>query len=436
MDKATTDAREYNLDPDSELRFEVDFAATATVKLLNGTAEIFGVELAPGNAYHFTGKKIAVFTWHGCTLELSGECSVEYTANETPMDSYLNLHLALEQMRVIASQQGENGPRVLILGPHDVGKTSLCKILLSYALRQGRRPVHVSLDCSEGSITMPGTITATSITNIIDVEEGFGSTATTAASMGSTIMPLAYYYGYQNPGENLPLYKLLISKLAQGVKARSAMDDEARLGGQIIDTTGLIDQVGYDIIQHAIAQFSVNVVVVLGHERLYSDMIRILRDKPEISVVKVAKSGGVVERDNQFRTQLQRSKIQEYFYGTAKYELSPYSTLTNFSDVSIWRVGESSLAPTSALPIGMDRQMSETQLVKIDNADILLHSILAVLNADEKDTESNALESNVAGFIYISDVDDGKQKLTVLSPAPGKLLKKHLLMGSFKWMET
>lgn len=28
------------------------------------------------------------------------------------MDSYLNLHLAIEQMRVIASQQGENGPRV------------------------------------------------------------------------------------------------------------------------------------------------------------------------------------------------------------------------------------------------------------------------------------------------------------------------------------
>jgi polyribonucleotide 5'-hydroxyl-kinase len=109
----------------------------------------------------------------------------------------------------------------------------------------------------------------------------------------------------------------------------------------------------------------------------------------------------VVERDEQFRTQLQRSKIQEYFYGTNKCELSPYSTLTSFADVSIWRVGESSLAPTSALPIGMDRQLSETQLVKIDNADILLHSILAVLNADESDTETNALESNVAGFVYM-----------------------------------
>lgn len=103
---------------------------------------------------------------------------------------------------------------------------------------------------------MPGTMTATSISHIIDVEEGFGSTATTAASMGSTTMPLAYYYGYQNPAENLQLYKLLTSKLAHGVKARSAIDDETRLGGQIIDTTGLIDNVGYDIIQHAIDQFS------------------------------------------------------------------------------------------------------------------------------------------------------------------------------------
>jgi polyribonucleotide 5'-hydroxyl-kinase len=103
---------------------------------------------------------------------------------------------------------------------------------------------------------MPGTITATSISHIIDVEEGFGSTATTGASMGSTIMPLAYYYGYQNPAENVQLYKLLVSKLAQGVKARSAIDDETRIGGQIIDTTGLIDQVGYDIIRHAIEQFS------------------------------------------------------------------------------------------------------------------------------------------------------------------------------------
>lgn len=38
---------------------------------------------------------------------------------------------------------------------------------------------------------------------------------------------------------------------------------------------------------------AVNVVVALGHERLYSDMVRILKDNANVSVLKLAKSGGV-----------------------------------------------------------------------------------------------------------------------------------------------
>lgn len=129
-------------------------------------------------------------------------------------------------------------------------------------------------------------------------------------------------------------------------------------------------------------------------------MTRIFKDKGGMSIVKLAKSGGVVERDRQFRTQLQRSKIQEYFYGTPKCELSPYSMLVNFSDVNVWRIGEA-LAPSSALPLGMDSTVSETQLVKVDNLDMCLHSILAILNADSSEHESALLESNVAGFIYV-----------------------------------
>jgi len=103
------------------------------------------------------------------------------------MISYLNTHLALEQRRVLATQNNGKGPRVstdmriakvnsesvasvvrcrishtgsgfsrpstflqvLIVGPNDVGKTSLSKMLLSYALRQSRQPIYVDLDCSE-----------------------------------------------------------------------------------------------------------------------------------------------------------------------------------------------------------------------------------------------------------------------------------------------
>jgi polyribonucleotide 5'-hydroxyl-kinase len=190
------------------------------------------------------------------------------------MTSYLNTHLALEQLRQKARKDDGEGPRVLVVGPHDVGKTSLCKILVSYSLRQGGNPIYVSLDTTEvskqnrkyyikthvqslkGAITMPGTVTATCISNIIDVEEGFGSSATTAASMGSSTMPLAYYYGFENPSENVKLYKLVSSQLAKAIRNRMTVDDECRTSGFIIDTAGLIDQVGYDIIQHVIEEFS------------------------------------------------------------------------------------------------------------------------------------------------------------------------------------
>lgn len=116
------------------------------------------------------------------------------------------------------------------------------------------------------------------------------------------------------------------------------------------------------------------------------------------------------------------NKIREYFYGTPKCELAPYSNLVAFEDVSIYRVGEGTMllctlfrdslsdltivfcvdtiAPSSALPIGMTRKVSETQLVKVEAGDILLHSILAVSNAENED-ETTLVESNIAGFIYV-----------------------------------
>lgn len=131
-------------------------------------------------------------------------------------------------------------------------------------------------------------------------------------------------------------------------------------------------------------------------------MNRILSGKPDhnVSIVKLKKSGGVVERDKQFKSKLQRAKIHEYFYGTPKCELSPYSMLVNYDDLQIWRVGDV-IAPSSALPIGMDSSSNETQVVKVDNYDMCLHSILAILNADKDEHENRLLERNVTGFIYM-----------------------------------
>ena len=55
-------------------------------QLCSGKAEVFGTELAPNKPYTFTqGAKVAVFTWHGCRLNLKGKTEGTYVAKETPM---------------------------------------------------------------------------------------------------------------------------------------------------------------------------------------------------------------------------------------------------------------------------------------------------------------------------------------------------------------
>lgn len=48
-------------------------------------------------------------------LHVKGKPTVDYVADEAPMQSYLNVHIALEQLREIATERGEEGPRVCCL---------------------------------------------------------------------------------------------------------------------------------------------------------------------------------------------------------------------------------------------------------------------------------------------------------------------------------
>lgn len=70
----------YDLERETELRFEVEAGETAEhveMELLTGMAEVFGSELNRNKKYKFgPGSKIAVFTWHGCSVNLSGKPEV------------------------------------------------------------------------------------------------------------------------------------------------------------------------------------------------------------------------------------------------------------------------------------------------------------------------------------------------------------------------
>eukprot|EP00276_Gloeochaete_wittrockiana_P014102 CAMPEP_0184333008 /NCGR_PEP_ID=MMETSP1089-20130417/2094_1 /TAXON_ID=38269 ORGANISM="Gloeochaete wittrockiana, Strain SAG46.84" /NCGR_SAMPLE_ID=MMETSP1089 /ASSEMBLY_ACC=CAM_ASM_000445 /LENGTH=431 /DNA_ID=CAMNT_0026656627 /DNA_START=221 /DNA_END=1516 /DNA_ORIENTATION=+ len=410
--------KQWHLDAEHELRFETE--SPVQLKLLSGTAEIFGTELAPMNPYKLPpGTKTAVFTWYGCDVEVEGTCAVCYVANETPMVSYLNTHAAIEARRTQAEQSGGPGPRVMLVGPTDSGKSSLSRILLGYAVRRGRRPTFVDLDIGQGQISIPGCIAATPIDRPVDVQEGFNHA-----------IPLVYFYGHVTPTENAKHFKLVVSRLAEHLISRTATEPVIRSSGMIINTMGWVDGLGYDLLLHCMQAFEVDVALVLGHERLYVDLTNEVQGK-KTSVVKLAKSGGVVTRDPTFRRKSRMDRIREYFYGVLG-DLCPHSTVLSFKDVSIFKVGGGPQVSSALLPVGAAPQSDPTRLIEVIPSKDLIHSIIGVSHAAAPDF---LLEANLAGFLYVTDVDVEKQRITCLAPSPGPLPSRYVIVGTLKWFE-
>lgn len=110
-------------------------------------------------------------------------------------------------------------------------------------------------------------------------------------------MPLAYFHGYTNPKDNIELYKTLINNVAGKIDDRLARDEDARASGIVVNTTGWIDGDGFALLMHGIQALSIDVVLVMGHDKLYSNLVTALDAalRP-VTVVKLPRSGGVVTR--------------------------------------------------------------------------------------------------------------------------------------------
>jgi polyribonucleotide 5'-hydroxyl-kinase len=351
----------------------------------NGFAELFGTELVKGKTYEFlTGAKVAIFSFHGCTIHMTGTPDVCYIAKETPMIQYLNTHAALEQLRNTAENKNTKGPILMVVGPMDVGKSTLCKILLNYSVRSGHRPIFVDLDVGQGSISVPGAIGALLIERPASIEEGFSQQA-----------PFVFNFGHKSPDDNNELYKLLVTRLAEVTLERLKVDKRAMVSGIIINTCGWVKGGGYRHLLHAAQAFDVGIVVVLDQERLYNELLRDC--KSSTKVLFLPKSGGVVERSGAARAESRDARIREYFYGTRS-PLYPHSFDVKWSELKIYKIGAPSL-PDSCMPLGMKATDNMTKLVAIQPGPALLHHVLGVSFAES--VEEDVLKTNVAGFVCV-----------------------------------
>ncbi|RYN75224.1 mRNA cleavage and polyadenylation factor [Alternaria alternata] len=437
----STATRAQELAANTEYRFEVSFSRTLTVKLQSGTAEFFGTELAPSTTYTFQGTKGAIFTWHGCKLDIGGEVESDYIAEETPMMSCANLHFALENLRdrSIASGSVEMGPRVLVVGPENSGKTSLVKTLTSYAVKTSRQPMVINLDPRQGMLSVPGSFSAAVYSSIVDIEEGWGSSPISGPSPIPVKMPLVYHYGLKDPEEG-KVFKPLVTRMALAVTSRLEEDKLSKQAGFIIDSSGAISQGRngvYDNIEHIVSEFSINVLITLGSERLYSDLSRKFSartgsDPSEtVFVIRLDKSGGCVDRSEEYMEALRHAQIKEYFFGKGDETLAPSSQMADAADLNIFRVIEGDVnGGVDEYGMTVERQIFE----KVTPSEAMQNQLLAITTASPNDPQAVIRDSSIRGYIYVANVDEAKKKVKLLSPLPGATPGNAMILG--KWPET
>lgn len=486
IEESSSQPIEIEIPYKAEWRFEVPFKTIMKLTVLEGTGEIFGTELPSNVQVQFSGVKYSVYSPlpDGCKISYfsvpnkenynisseDGEIS-EYISEETPMEQYLNLHFALElyrQQATLSNLDNSNidqqtsrklGPKVLIVGNQQSGKTTLAKILSSYAYKMDRVPILVNLNPQDGCFALPGSITSTPISDSFDLQSinGWGSTLTSGTTIHNPKQPLVKNYGFTKIQENLELYKYQVSKL--GVATLSRLEDDLSIknSGLIIDTPGLSSKDDFLVIENIVSDFEVDIIVVIGNERLSIDLRKKFKHKlasSHLEILKVHKSGGVVELEDSFIRKTQEDTIKEYFNGDYRIPLSPFKTEIELKNFVFYKPVEllEYMSSLAFLPAG-DSFTPETseasEVKKEDNAltkyyneltektsSNLENSIIAITQvSDNNKSPRDLLNTCVLGYAHISKVDETKGKAKILLPFPGAFPKNILISTNVKYAE-
>lgn len=441
--------RTETIQPQTEWRFEVAFSQRYNIKLESGSAELFGVELAPKQTYTFSGFKGAVFTWQGCQLEITGTAESEYAGQETEYAvEWLNVHGMLKTLR---DQSRGDGPRVLVVGPDHVGKSSLVRSLAAWGVRSGDAPTVLNLDSREGVLAPPASFTVVTCDSSMDAENGYGISPMSGPTVSAVRTPLIYSFPFASPTEKPEAFKGLVTRMALSVTNKLEEDTAIKRSGLIIDTPGSLNdpKTSYELIAHLVSEFSINVVLSIGSERLASDLTRkfAANKSPEetVTVLKMTKPGGAVERDNAFMKQLRTQQTRQYFFGSSKESLNPHSHTFGFNDLDIYRAKSASMGDADNPEAADDdddydvpyanKPTSNATFERITPSTTMTGGLVAIKFCPGDSDEQTVRDSAVMGFVYVSDVNETKKIVRFLAPHPQKWKDRALVWG-YGWPEA
>ncbi len=258
-----------------------------------------------------------------------------------------------------------------------------------------------------------------------------------------------HFFGHTDLSENIDIYKRLLVRLSSSINDRVKYDATCNSSGIILSSGGWVDGPAAEkLILQTIDTFSIDIVLVMGNDKLFSSLKTALSSSENITIVKLPKSGGCVTRSTADRRRLRKRSIHEYFYGRkvnagAPPQYSPARIDLRAGTFRILKPGGLKLSE-HLMPIGHTAPVDSSQLVLVPVSLDLKNSILAVLHEDSSQHDNvqdlsqlplELIDANIAGFLYVVEVDVDLGSITVLSPCPGIIPGTTLITGSIKWTE-
>ncbi|KNE71736.1 hypothetical protein AMAG_16042 [Allomyces macrogynus ATCC 38327] len=343
--------------PGHELRLAVPFGQALTIQCMAGYAEIAGFELADKIPYKLSGFLGAIYSHHGCKLDVSalrplktgpGAPKVDVDAPALPLHAVrdcnvtalANLNLRLDKLRSLAAKsvgQGATadiGPRIMVVGPRDSGKTTILKTLANYAVKGDWTPLFVDLNPDNPSVSISGTMAAMPVTHPLDPTSGQSLSSPATVAAGIAVHPLIFWYGYDQlvpptgvMSDHAAFHYLSVARqIARAVDRKCELDANVRTAGCLVDTPGGLDA---DRVVELIRIFNATHVLVTGDadllvalDQLAATDQLLVRPSPQaplptrVTVQAFPRVPGAHVRNAQTLKYAHIHRIREYFYGS------------------------------------------------------------------------------------------------------------------------
>ncbi|CAD2218033.1 mRNA cleavage and polyadenylation factor CLP1 P-loop, putative [Angomonas deanei] len=380
--------------------------------LHQGSASIFNSNVKQNVKYTFENCSIPVVVTSTARLDVEGE----FTYSETILSSdVFNLHCILDTVRANAAllykqtypdgYDGTHamdtavalrGPRVIVIGDQNTGKSSLCRSLINLAVKaeSESKVVFVDLDIGQQSVSCPGSLSAAFMESQIPIDEGLNA-----------VMPLTFFFGDITVSvQSRKRYLDACAVLCDAVNSVLERDEGFGNGGLIINTMGWITNLGKDLLMELCSIFSVTHIVVTGSD---SDLETAAKTattlQSGVEVLRFPRITTLMKRGGTSLANSRTSQLVRYFSGTTRTPLSPCRAVVKVADVFFFNA---------------------VTLQPMTWKEVPANSLAAVVWCDSED---QLAETNVAGYIVLLEV--GKQYVSFLAPASGDLPKPYILVS-------